>query len=476
MSIKTICFGHYPQNGENPEPLEWLVLEESEQEMLLLCKYSIASKGFVFHCDQESYEHRKLLWEFSDLRNWLHNEFYPRAFCEEEKALILTTVIKTMANDTDPLEIFENKVFLLSKEQVEQHLATPELRKGTRTINAANDPNVLKSDRSKLENIPWWILPYIEVGAKICVNTGKDKNAHYSYIAYPQMVYDQGTQYHGRNVYHIDWSVRPAMRISKIPKGDTSGMKLMCGGQEVSKSWVCQAIREYEQKTASPAFQKEVREAADFLQAVPKSSEKKKRYSYCRLGSLDKIYKLDHEKYCAYVLNADRVWEPCVNGVYEDFAHGHIGSVGVELDDIYPMISTINRIDEKGKKSMNPQYNVLGKQNNQPFAEEDIPIAEIEIIEDELDVVIEQQEGALMAVEDVFHIFGRGTVIVGTIQSGTVSVGESVTANGKVYVVAALEIFKKLINTASRGMVVGMLLKDAVKKDFKRGDLVYKKL
>lgn len=220
MSIKTIHFGCYPQNGETPEPLEWLVLAETEQEMLLLCKYSIASKGFVFCFGQEHYEHRKLLWEFSDLRNWLHNEFYPRAFCEEEKDMIVTTVIKTMANDTEPLEIFENKVFLLSREQVEQYLATPELRKGTRTINAANDPNVLESDRSKLENIPWWILPHIEIGGQVCATMGKDKNKHYSYIAYPQMVYDQGTQYHGRNVYHIDWSVRPAIRISKIQKDD----------------------------------------------------------------------------------------------------------------------------------------------------------------------------------------------------------------------------------------------------------------
>ena len=338
MSIKTMYFGRYPQNGEKPEPLEWLVLDETDQEMLLLCKYSIASKGFVFQCDQESFEHRKLLWEFSDLRDWLHNEFYSRAFCEEEQARILTTVIKTMSNDTVPLETFENKVFLLSREQVEKYLVATEMRKGTRTINAANDPNVLQSDRNKLENIPWWIMPHIEKGGNVCVNTGKDKNAHYSYIAYPQMVYGQGIEYHGRNVYHTDWSVRPAMRISKIQKGDTSGMKLMCGGKEVSGSQIAQAIYEYEEKIKSPEFQKTLQEATEFLQASPKSNEKQKRYDYRRLGNLDKIFKLDHEKYCAYVLNADSVWEPCINGVYQDLAHGHIGSVGIEIDDIYPML------------------------------------------------------------------------------------------------------------------------------------------
>lgn len=56
------------------------------------------------------------------------------------------------------------KIFLLSEEQVNLYLTTPELRKGIRTINAANISDVLLSDRGKQENIPWWILPHIERG------------------------------------------------------------------------------------------------------------------------------------------------------------------------------------------------------------------------------------------------------------------------------------------------------------------------
>lgn len=233
--MNTIKFGFWPQNGTTPEPLEWLILEETGEEILLLCKFSIATKGFVFDVKDESYEHRKCLWEYSDLRHWLNDEFYSVAFDKYQKDLILPTEIKTMCNDTESLDTFENKVFLLSKEQVELYLTTPELRKGIRTVNAANDQNVLLSDRTKLDNIPWWSLPHIERGG-IFVNSnfmGKDKNKQFSYIAYPQMVFDQGTQYHGRNFYHKDWSERPAIRLRKVNKASTAGMKLMCGEKKI---------------------------------------------------------------------------------------------------------------------------------------------------------------------------------------------------------------------------------------------------
>ena len=51
---------------------------------------------------------------------------------------------------------------------------------------------------------------------------------------------------------------------------------------------------------------------------------------------------------------------------------------------------------------------------------------------------------------------------------------ETVIINGKAYIVAGLENFRKMINTASEGMGVGMLLKGASQKDFKAGDVVYK--
>lgn len=332
----TLEFGYWPQNGTEPEPLEWIILEKTEKEILLLCKYSIETKGFIFDFYNESHEYRNCLWEYSDLRHWLNEEFYQKAFDEYQKDVILTTEIKTLCNDTESLDVFENKVFLLSEEQVNLYLTTPELRKGIRTINAANAPDVLISDRGKQENIPWWILPHIERGS-YSISSGKDKGRQFSYIAYPQIVYEQGIQYHGRNVYHKDWSVRPVIRLRRIDKGRTEGMKLMCAGKVVTKEQIQASIEEYKQKITSPEYQKEVTEFSQMLQTKKKDMPQYKRYEYRKLSQLDKIYKLDHKRCQAYTLNDEHIWEPTVNGVYEDLAHGNIGSETVYFDDIYPM-------------------------------------------------------------------------------------------------------------------------------------------
>ena len=336
--MNTIEFGTWPQNGEKAEPLEWIILEKTEKEILLLCKYSIETKGFVFDFYNESHEYRNCLWEYSDLRHWLNEEFYQKAFDEYQKDLILTTEIKTLCNDTESLDVFENKVFLLSEEQVHLYLTTPELRKGIRTVNAANSPDVLFSDKGKQENIPWWILPHIEHGC-YSISTGKDKGKHFSYIAYPQMVFEQGIQYHGRNFYHKDWSVRPAIRLRIIDKSRTEGMKLMCTGKVVTEEQVQTAIDAYKQKMISPEYQHEVAEYTQILQKQKNDMPQHKRYEYRKLPMLNKIYKLDHLLCQAYTLNENNIWEPTINGVYEDLAHGNIGSEYVIFDDIYPMQS-----------------------------------------------------------------------------------------------------------------------------------------
>lgn len=89
---------------------------------------------------------------------------------------------------------------------------------------------------------------------------------------------------------------------------------------------------------------------------------------------------------------------------------------------------------------------------------------------------VEEKSSAtrLMTIKDVFTITRRGTVITGTIENESVSINETVIINNRTFVVTGLEQFKRLINTASVGMAVGMLLKGATKDDFRAGDEVYK--
>lgn len=80
----------------------------------------------------------------------------------------------------------------------------------------------------------------------------------------------------------------------------------------------------------------------------------------------------------------------------------------------------------------------------------------------------------LMTIEDVFTITGRGTVITGAIENGTVSINDTVIVNNIPFVVTGIEQFRKIINTASAGMSVGILLRGATKENCRAGDFVYK--
>ena len=81
-----------------------------------------------------------------------------------------------------------------------------------------------------------------------------------------------------------------------------------------------------------------------------------------------------------------------------------------------------------------------------------------------------------MAVEDVFSIAKRGTVVTGRIASGTVRVGDALAVHGATGVrstsCAGVEMFRKQLDTASAGDNVGLLLKGIEKGDIVKGDRI----
>jgi elongation factor Tu len=84
----------------------------------------------------------------------------------------------------------------------------------------------------------------------------------------------------------------------------------------------------------------------------------------------------------------------------------------------------------------------------------------------------------LMPVEDVFSISGRGTVGTGRVERGTVKVGEEVERVGiketRKCVVTGVEMFRKLLDQAQAGDIVGLLLRGIEKTDLERGMVLAK--
>ena len=84
----------------------------------------------------------------------------------------------------------------------------------------------------------------------------------------------------------------------------------------------------------------------------------------------------------------------------------------------------------------------------------------------------------LMPVEDVFGIKGRGTVVTGRIERGTVKVGEEIEIIGlketRKVVVTGVEMFRKLLNEGLAGDNVGCLLRGIERDDVERGQVLAK--
>jgi elongation factor Tu len=85
----------------------------------------------------------------------------------------------------------------------------------------------------------------------------------------------------------------------------------------------------------------------------------------------------------------------------------------------------------------------------------------------------------LMPIEDVFTITGRGTVVTGRVERGTLKVNEEVELVGirdksQKTTVTGVEMFRKLLDSAEAGENVGLLLRGTKREDVERGMVVVK--
>ncbi|WP_332644219.1 elongation factor Tu [Aeromicrobium sp.] len=83
----------------------------------------------------------------------------------------------------------------------------------------------------------------------------------------------------------------------------------------------------------------------------------------------------------------------------------------------------------------------------------------------------------LMAIEDVFTITGRGTVVTGKIERGIIKVNETVDIVGireekQTTTVTGIEMFRKFLDSGEAGENVGLLLRGTKREDVERGQVV----
>jgi elongation factor Tu len=84
----------------------------------------------------------------------------------------------------------------------------------------------------------------------------------------------------------------------------------------------------------------------------------------------------------------------------------------------------------------------------------------------------------LMPVEDVFSIPGRGTVVTGRIEKGTIKLGEEIEIVGikdtQTTTVTGIEMFRKEMEQGEAGDNAGILLRGIKKEEVERGQVLVK--
>ena len=108
-AAKTVVLSHKSEDcsfsGKDILPIEWIVLENNDGELLLL---SVKILDYLpFHTSEESGYYLKN-WQYSTLRNYLNTKFYSFAFSDEEKRHILTTLCTDNSSNKPRKFIFED--------------------------------------------------------------------------------------------------------------------------------------------------------------------------------------------------------------------------------------------------------------------------------------------------------------------------------------------------------------------------------
>ncbi|KEZ23357.1 elongation factor Tu [Ureaplasma diversum] len=84
----------------------------------------------------------------------------------------------------------------------------------------------------------------------------------------------------------------------------------------------------------------------------------------------------------------------------------------------------------------------------------------------------------LLAIEDVFTISGRGTVVTGRVERGTLKINDEVEIVGlretQKTVVTGIEMFRKQLDQAQAGDNAGILLRGIKKEEVERGQVLVK--
>lgn len=272
-----IRFGQFPQ-GKNGEIrlVDWVVLDVMEDRAVLLSKKALIQSGY---CDADkAYGNSSfLLWKNSSAREICNRQFFEQAFSREEKKYIVPYSIES----ADDKACCEDNVFLLAEKQVNEWMPSAESRRAEPSdyLVAHTNKSMAFIEQQGRKYAAWWLLP-------------EEKNDSGNTEIYPKAVWHGGDiQYHGRNIYHKDFTIRPAICVRLNNSG--------------------------------PFFKDSIY-----------------RYLYDRIYvklTSGLLVRIDRCNYTAYRLNNElKEWNKD-SVLFTEYEYGELGGKVIEIDDNYPI-------------------------------------------------------------------------------------------------------------------------------------------
>ncbi len=161
-----IKFGKYEQDNNTSngtEDIEWKVIDVKGNNALVISKYVL---------DIRPYSGGHWQWEKASLRDWLNADFYNDAFSAEDQQKIEVTTVKAKKNsdkNKDQGSDTQDKVFILSDDEVKEYFTTDNERLCKPTAYAVGDRSIYKNYEPYVDFCSWWVRYAVTDGS-----TGSD--------------------------------------------------------------------------------------------------------------------------------------------------------------------------------------------------------------------------------------------------------------------------------------------------------------
>ena len=117
------------------EPIEWNVLDQGNGQLFITSKVILDSQSYYHQMSEQAFSHNNgdgyaNNYELSDIRLWLNNEFYNKAFNSD--AIATTEVDNSLSSTLDSANQYvcnntNDKVFLLSRYEMNKYLSSNDL-------------------------------------------------------------------------------------------------------------------------------------------------------------------------------------------------------------------------------------------------------------------------------------------------------------------------------------------------------------